>query len=172
MGQFTRRQILDLDNALAAVEHIPVSARFALWIARTRDRAQALAREIRERGRIPEAVSRVYADYESARIACARVNAIHDEKRQPVCDADGQFVIQDNGAFQRAITVLQQSDRFREAYAAVQRQRIEWEQWVTAPVDVDLPGIPEGVLPNMLTAAQVRPLLPWVETAPSAPPPG
>lgn len=172
MGQITRRQILDLDNALAAVEHIPAAVRFTLWVARTRDRVQALVREIRERGRVPEAVGRVYADYESARIACARVNALRDEKRQPVCDAEGQFVIQDNGAFQRAITTLQQSDRFREAYAAVQRQRTEWEQWVAEPMDVDLPGIAEAALPNTLTAAQVRPLLPWVEATPSAPRPG
>lgn len=165
--QFTRRQILDLDNALVEIERIPAAARFTVWIARLRERAHDLVQEVRERGRVPEAVARVYADYESARIACARAHALKDGKGQPMSDATGQFVIADHTAFERAIGDLQQSERFREAFTAVQRQRAAWETWVTAPGDAwAWPTFPEAELPNTLTAALVRPLLLLLVSAP------
>lgn len=170
MGQFTRRQILDLDNALAEIERIPGSIRFTLWIARAREHVHARVREMRERGRLPEATARVYAAYESARIACARQHALKDTRKEPVCDADGQFVIADYAAFERAVQEIQASEPFREACTAVDRQRETWTQWMQESIAVDLPALPEAFLPNTLTGAQVRPLLPWIASAVAATP--
>lgn len=166
----TRRQLLDIDNALAEIERHPGPVPFTLWVARCREQLAQPVAEIRQRGRLKDDLARAYSDYESARIVLARQHAAKDATtHRPIEDGSGRFVIADHGAFEAAVEALQK-DQFAAVYAAVQAQRQEWERWVDDPQPasppVALPSISAQFLPNTLTGALLRPLLPLVVDLP------
>lgn len=162
----TRRDLLNLDNALAELEHLPASPAFALWISDAREVLAEPVVAMRNRGLVPNATATVYADYESARIELGREHAKKDAHGHPVQDTSGNFVITDHGAFEAAINVLRQDDRWREAYDAVAAQKDEWNAWMDdAAADTlvaRVPSVAMADLPKTLTAGLITPLKPFL----------
>lgn len=163
----TRRNLLDIDNVLAQIEHVPGDRRFTLAVARLRARVLPVVAAIRAQGRLPDALAKQYMDYDAERLRLSRAWALKDDHGQPVQDATGTFVLRSTTDFERDLRTVQESEPHRGPYREVEQIKAQWNAWVEEPADelgeAPLPTIPFDVMPPQVTAAHLRPLLPVLD---------